>query len=223
MRKFVAIMLLGVCGKLALGAAPPDVPGAAALAADVSAASLYNSANGYARANKPGLAVLYYERARLLDPVDADIETNLRIVRSGASLPQPAPHWYDAPARIARPTILAWVGIAGIVLIGAWLLVPSSSITRRRGLRFVACVGVLAIAAPLAQAMTLWPLVHSGVVITNVAEARASPVNLGDPAFTVPAGELVRITSVYQGYLLVRTIAGRSGWVPAQSIAPIVP
>ena len=36
-----------------------------------SAPALYNRANAYARAGKPGLAVLNYERAKLLEPKDA--------------------------------------------------------------------------------------------------------------------------------------------------------
>ena len=45
--------------------------------AGYSAATLYNYANAFARAGKPGFAVLNYERARLLDPSDPDIDANL--------------------------------------------------------------------------------------------------------------------------------------------------
>jgi len=52
-----------------------------------SADGLYNLANSYARAGKPGLAVLNYERAALLAPNDADIKANLEYVRAGAGVP----------------------------------------------------------------------------------------------------------------------------------------
>src|SRR5580658_10885631 len=55
-----------------------------------SADGLYNLANAYARAGKPGLAVLSYERAALLAPNDADIDANLAYVRAGAGVrPEP--------------------------------------------------------------------------------------------------------------------------------------
>ena len=55
-----------------------------------SADGLYNLANSYARAGKPGLAVLNYERAALLAPNDADINANLEYVRAGAGVrPEP--------------------------------------------------------------------------------------------------------------------------------------
>ncbi len=57
---------------------------AAPVPAGYSAAGLYNLANSYARAGKPGMAVLNYERARLLSPNDPDVEANLRFVRSSA-------------------------------------------------------------------------------------------------------------------------------------------
>src|SRR6202161_2860169 len=49
-----------------------------------SADGLYNLANSYARAGKPGLAVLNYERAALLAPDDPDINANLAYVRTAA-------------------------------------------------------------------------------------------------------------------------------------------
>ena len=49
-----------------------------------SADGLYNLANSYARAGKPGLAVLNYERAALLAPDDPDINANLEYVRTSA-------------------------------------------------------------------------------------------------------------------------------------------
>src|SRR5271154_2724545 len=55
--------------------------------AGYSAAALYNLGNAYARTGKPGLAVLNYERARLLEPNDPDINANLRHVREAAGLP----------------------------------------------------------------------------------------------------------------------------------------
>jgi hypothetical protein len=84
--------------------------------AGYSAASLYNLANAYARAGKPGFAVLNYERARLLDPTDADIDANLRQVRTAAGIPPESRGRLDRLARIAAPPILAWVGALGFVI-----------------------------------------------------------------------------------------------------------
>ena len=75
----IALALLGAAGH------------AAQAPAGYSAPALYNLANAYARAGKPGLAVLNYERAKLLEPNDPDIDANLRHVREAAGLPPESP------------------------------------------------------------------------------------------------------------------------------------
>src|SRR4030081_3271382 len=90
--------------------------------AGYSAPALYNLANAYARAGKPGLAVLNYERARLLEPNDSDIDANLRHVRKAAGLPPESRNGFGRMASIGRPRILAWVGAAGLILAGAGAL-----------------------------------------------------------------------------------------------------
>lgn len=48
----------------------------------VSSDVYYNLGNAYYRCDKPGLAVVCYERALKLDPTDGDARTNLEFVRS---------------------------------------------------------------------------------------------------------------------------------------------
>src|ERR1700677_2919513 len=54
--------------------------------AGYSSTALYNLANAYARDGKPGMAVVNYERARLLAPDDPVIEANLVLVRDRKSV-----------------------------------------------------------------------------------------------------------------------------------------
>src|SRR6202044_2357015 len=101
--------------------------------AGYSAPSLYNLANSFARAGKPGLAVLNYERARLLDPKDPDIEANLRHVREASGLPPDSRSGFQRAAEFADPRLLAWVGLLGLSLAGvaAWVRVGSKSHRRK--------------------------------------------------------------------------------------------
>src|SRR5882762_10338729 len=87
-----------------------------------SAPALYNRANAYARAGKPGLAVLNYERAKLLEPNDPDIEANLRHVREAVGLPPESRNRFERMAEIASPRILAWVGALGLLIAAASML-----------------------------------------------------------------------------------------------------
>ena len=106
-------------------------------AGQYSADGLYNLANQYARAGKPGLAVLNYERAALLAPNDPDITSNLEYVRATAQVPTEPRTRFTRFARSTSPTTAAWLGVMGVALLGGGLL--ASKATRRyRALRVIA-------------------------------------------------------------------------------------
>jgi len=86
-----------------------------------SAAQLYNSANAYARSGNTALAVLGYERARVLAPTDADLRWNLHRVRESAGLPENT-GWLEEHGRFANPNTLYWIGVAGLVIGGVCVL-----------------------------------------------------------------------------------------------------
>src|ERR1700733_4197019 len=87
-----------------------------------SADGLYNLANSYARAGKPGLAVLNYERAALLAPNDPDINSNLQYVRATAQVPTEPRSRLVQFAFLVSPTTAAWLGVIGLALLGGSLL-----------------------------------------------------------------------------------------------------
>jgi hypothetical protein len=188
-----------------------------------NAASLYNSANAYALAGKPGMAVLNYERARLLAPNDPDIEVNLRRVRQSAHVALEPAAWFEPLVTVANPRVLSWLGLAGVILacgsVLAGRLQPRHRLLRHSG----TLVGLLLMGLTLGNAVMLWPRVHAAVVIVADAPARVSPVPLGDPLFVLPEAEMVRIGASHEGFVLVQTAAGRSGWVSQTSVAAIVP
>jgi hypothetical protein len=194
----------------------PDMPA-------YSAAGLYNLANSYARDGKPGMAVLNYERARLVAPYDPDIEFNLRFVRDSARLPQSPPTRFERAARIASPSVIAWGGLAGLLIGGLSLLAGQFS-SRYPWLRRVLLgCGAALLGLTLANAAVLWPTLHSAVVIANATPARVSPVPMGDPLFVLPEAETVRMLAEHEGFVLIRSRTGQTGWVAHANLAPIVP
>jgi hypothetical protein len=191
--------------------------------AGFSAASLYNLGNSYARAGKPGMAILNYERASLLAPGDPDIEANLRFVQASAHLPTESRSAFDRFARIGSPLLLSWGAVLAIIVLGA-SAVAGQLTSRYRSLRFIAVLaGLLMLGWVVCNGITLWPKLHEGVIITASTPARVSPVPMGDSLFVLQDGEGVRIGAEHEGFTLVQTRAGRSGWVADSSLAPIVP
>ena len=192
-------------------------------AADYSAAGLYNLGNSYARAGKPGMAILNYERASLLAPNDADIEANLRFVQSSAHLPIESRGAFDRFARIGDPFWLSWAAVLGVIFLGAGA-VAAQLTARHRILRLAAMsAGAAMLGLTLCNGISLWPKLHEGVIITASTPGRVSPVPMGDSLFVLREGESVRIAAEHEGFTLVHTRAGRSGWVADANLAPIVP
>lgn len=188
-----------------------------------SAAGLYNLANSYARAGKPGMAILNYERASLLAPHDADVDANLQYVRASAHLPAETRGVFYRVSRIASPIWLSWIGALGLAVVGV-SVIGGQLCSRYRLVRGSAMLlGFLMVGLTLCNGLALWPILHEGVVITGMTPVRVSPVPMGDSLFTLPEGALVRIEAEHEEFALIETRAGRTGWVAHSNLASIVP
>ncbi len=215
-RRAMAALVVGFALLGGQARAQPPHPG-------YSAAHLYNLANSYARAGKPGMAVLYYERARLLAPGDADIEANLRIVRHSAHLPEESRSRFARAVMLLHPSALAWLGLAGLTMLGAVVLFRPRLRRHRWTLRAASGVGVALVGLTVCNGALLWPTLHQSVIIAAATQARVSPVPMADPLFALPEGSIVTTSGEHEGFVLVHTAEGRSGWVSNAEVAPIVP
>jgi hypothetical protein len=214
--------LAGWGGQTLAQSAPPSAQAQREQAA-YSADGLYNVANSYARAGKPGLAVLNYERAALLAPNDPDIRANLEYVRASAHVPTEARTRFTRIAQAVNPTLAAWLGVLGIALVGAAVLV--SRITPRyRWLRAGGfLLGIALIALTVSNATLLWPRMHEAVVLINQTPARVTPVPMGDTAFMLREAETVTIASEHEDFVLIRSRGGLTGWVARANLGTVVP
>ena len=188
-----------------------------------SADGFYNLANSYARAGKPGLAVLNYERAALLAPGDADINANLAYVRAAAHVSSEPPSRFALVAQAVSPRLAAWLGVLGVALVGVGLLAGKLT-PRFRPVRICGILlGAVMIALTVCNAMLLRPRMHAAVVLIDQTPARVSPVPMGDTAFVLPEAETVAINAEHDDFVLVRTRAGLSGWVARANLGAVVP
>jgi hypothetical protein len=203
-------------------ARPAPTP-AATQATGYSAAALYNAANAFARAGKPGLAVLNYERAKLLDPGDPDIDANLRHVRQSAGLPQEQPNVLSRlTARIA-PEALAAIGILGLLIAGTAMLLRETLPHHRGKLLTAALLGCCLLGTTLACVAAVWPTLREAVVVGHSVTVRVSPTLIEEPLFTLSEAETVSVSAEHDGFMLIKNHAGRTGWAPNANLAPIVP
>lgn len=188
-----------------------------------SADGLYNLANAYARAGKPGLAVLSYERAALLAPGDPDINANLRYVRASARVYMKPRNSFARLAATPRPTAAAWLGVLGIALFGMGLVAIKVA-PRFLWIPGGAMVfGVALIALCASNAMLLWPRMHEAIVLIDQTPARVSPAPMADTAFVLREADSVTVTAEHEDFTLIRTGGGLSGWVSRADLGAVVP
>ena len=191
--------------------------------AGYSAAALYNFANAFARAGKPGFAVLNYERAKLLDPSDPDIDANLSQVLVASGLPPETHTRFERLTAIAGPRTLAWLGVLGLLIAGTGALRLRFYPRHRRKFALATLLGTVLLGVSIADAVILWPVMQEAVVITKTTPVRVSPTLIEETLFTLPEASIVSTGAEHDGFVLVRTAAGRTGWAPSTSLAPVVP
>jgi hypothetical protein len=188
-----------------------------------SADGLYNLANSYARAGKPGLAVLSYERAALLAPDDPDINANLAYVRTAAHVPTKPRTRFARFAQAPSPTLAAWLGVVGLALVGIGLVVR----TVAPRLRWIPgggiLLGIALLALPASNAILLWPRMHEAIVLVDQTPARVVPVPMGDTAFVLREADSVTMMAEHEDFILIRTGGGLSGWVARANLGAVVP
>jgi hypothetical protein len=188
-----------------------------------SADGLYNLGNSYARAGKPGLAVLSYERAALLAPDDPDINANLAYVRASAHVSMKPRSRFERLVQATSPTSAAWLGVFGLALIGIGLIARKVAPRFRWMPRGGILLGVALIALTVTNAMLLWPRMHEAVVLIDETPARVSPVPMGDTAFVLREAESVTMTAEHEDFMLIRSRGGLSGWVARANLGAVVP
>jgi hypothetical protein len=188
-----------------------------------SAVGLYNLANAYARAGKPGLAVLSYERAAVLAPDDPDIKANLAYVRASAHVLVKPRNRFARLGEAVNPTTAAWLGVLGVALVGIGLVAarvaPRLLWMPRGGI----LLGIALIALTAANATLLWPRMHEAIVLIDQTPARVSPAPMADTAFVLPEAESVTLMAAHEDFMLIRTGGGLSGWVSGGSLGAVVP
>jgi len=188
-----------------------------------SADELYNLGNSYAREGKPGLAVLSYERAALLAPDDQDINANLAYVRISAHVSAQPRSRFARIVQATTPVVAAWLGILGVVLIGVGLMARKVAPRMRWMPAGAVVLGIALIAVTATNAVLLWPRMHEAIVLVDQTPARVAPVPMGDPAFVLREADSVTLTAEHEGFMLIRTDGGLTGWVARANLGAVVP
>ncbi len=195
-----------------------------------SAALYFNLGNACFRQQDIGHAVLYYLKARRLDPTDQDIADNLEFAGRFTSVHMegvklnPIESFFDSLVDPYRLAVLAWVTTAFLALFFIFL-------TLRFGLRFqgLAVRGGVIISLAVLLVMSLMTtvkynteyLTERGVVIAEDSIVRTGPSNNSEKELAAAPGLVVEILSESGDFYNVLFENKRRGWIQKDLVAVI--
>lgn len=192
----------------------------------------YNLGNSYFKMNDYASAILWYERAKRLDPGNEDIEFNLNVANTKISDKiEPLPElfykrWFyglvlllpiDTWATLAL--ILLVAGLAGLVLFLASRVLIIRKIGFWSGALFL-LFSISFLALSWSGKMYLTTTSYA-VVFSPTITVKSSPDDKSTDLFVVHEGTKVILLDNIGGWYEIRIANGSVGWLPVNSLVKI--
>jgi hypothetical protein len=185
---------------------------------------LFNAGNACFKANEFGYAVLFFERAKLQDPADEDVNYNLQIAKSHITdkfdeIPKLFfVRWFDFLSLLTETN--KWAIISVILFIITLLLTMSfifAPVPRLRYPSFWTAILTLVFSViTLTFALRNNKLVNhndNAVVICDEVVGKSSPGDNGKDLFVIHSGAKVVVVKRVEKFSEIRLPDGNKGWV----------
>jgi tetratricopeptide (TPR) repeat protein len=210
-----------------------DYPAAIEVFSEIAATGVrngklfYNLGNAYLKTGDVGRAVLWYERAALLLPRDADLLFNLEYARgltrdevdtAGIDLLQILLFWNDQLGDRAVRALAMGTNAVFWGLLAAWI------VTRRRGCKTTAlAAGVFALVLTLTALFNYRRAAASndGIILPEEVMVRSGLAETSTELFRLHAGTRVAVDRRQEDHFRIAFHKDRIGWVPAESVGII--
>ncbi|WP_298650404.1 SH3 domain-containing protein [uncultured Proteiniphilum sp.] len=198
----------------------------------VSAQLYYNLGNAYFRDNQLGKAILYYERALLLDPGDGDIRHNLRFAqnrtvdRIDTAANLFLTNWFRGVRNMFSSNQWATTGIVLFILfltcVAVYLFIRS--LWARKSAFYAGIVFlVLMITANIFAFSQKRERIRrdSAIVMVGAATVNASPDTSSNQLFELHEGTKVKIRNSDGNWFEIQIADGSVGWIHQQNLEVI--
>lgn len=195
----------------------------------VNAKLYYNLGNAYFKNNQIPNAILYYERAYLLNPTDEDIEFNLEYARTFTvdrfeTLPQFfLKSWHNSVKSWCTSNGWAWISLLLLLLLLAGVLIfwfsSTPSIKRTFFAVGIILMGLTVLTATFSIQEKNRALAHDkAIVFQSVVTVKSSPGSSGKELFILHAGTKVSVLQAVGEWIEIRIEDGNKGWIKAEAL-----
>lgn len=192
----------------------------------------YNLGNSYYKLNEFPSAILYYERAKKLNPGNADIDFNLKVSNNKiADKIEPLPEmfykkWFRAVVELFSVDQWSWV-----VIFSLWMAIAGASIyvvTRRLLLRkvgfWLSIASVILFVVSFRFAWVNYQTLQSNseaIIFAPTVTVKSSPDDKSTDLFVVHEGTKVEILDAIGTWYEIQIANGSVGWLPSSAVERI--
>jgi len=190
-----------------------------------SASLDYNIGNAYFKLNNIPLAILFYERAYMLNPADEDVNYNLQIARTlivdrFREIPELFfVRWYNFVSLLL--TANTWAALSLISFVFSLLLLSLyiySSRFKQKVIGFwLALIFIIFSVSSISFSLRNKSLVfdsHKAIISSPLVNGKSSPDSSGTDLFILHEGTKVTIEDEVGEWFEIRLSDGNKGWVP---------
>jgi tetratricopeptide (TPR) repeat protein len=192
----------------------------------------YNIGNAYFKLNDIPDAILFYERAYLLNPADENINYNLQISRTLiVDRFQEIPElffvrWYNFISLFFSTNLWAKISIVSFILCLVLLsLYIYSSRYRQKVIGFWLAVFLFVLTlSSFAFSVRNKSLVydsHKAIIMSPLVSGKSSPDSSGTDLFVLHEGTKVSVEDEVGEWFEIRLSDGNKGWIPGSSLKVI--
>jgi tetratricopeptide (TPR) repeat protein len=189
----------------------------------------YNIGNAYFKLNNIPLAILFYERAYRLKPLDEDINYNLQIARTLIiDRFQEIPEiffvkWYNIVSLILSTNSWAKISISTFILflLSLSLYIYTSRYRQKVVGFWLAIIFIIFSLTALAFTIRNKSLVydsHKAIISNQQVSGKSSPDKSGNDLFILHEGTKVTVEDEVGEWTEIRLSDGNKGWIPVNSI-----
>ena len=192
----------------------------------------YNLGNAYFKMNDFARAILWYERARKLDPSSEDIDFNLNVANTRiADKIEPIPvfflkKWLAGLVWLFSADTWAMAGIIALVAaLAGFVLYQVSRVLFLRKAGFWGGTGLLTVS--LLMLILAWSShriersTSEAIVFAPTITVTSSPNEQSTDLFVLHEGTKVRLLDQISGWYEVRIANGSVGWLPVEALEKI--
>ena len=162
---------------------------------------------------RAGAALLAWERAAWINPLDEAAKQNLKFARAVAQVDAPELRWHESLSTWLPGNWWLWVAGAGLWLVAGALVLPRVLRWKKTGgQQMLVAFGVVVFIFALVANVGVVSRTNIGLVLKKNTMLRLTPTSGSELIWTLPAGEPVRRVKSRGNYFFIRTPMA-AGWV----------